>query len=577
VGGIKITEEETITTLRNFLSSAGITEPKVIWDIGSRDGREAQSLSEAFPQSQIIAIEPNPETFPLVKKTASTNHNIDAKNIAISNLNGFVDFYKINTAKTITTWPDGNPGASSLLISNGKYPFEKYVQELVQVQSLRAAEMILYQPEIQPQLLWIDVQGAENTVLMSFDSYINEVTAIVVELSLQEMYFKQPLAQQVIDGLEAHFYFVKVLNTGSWQFDALLVNKLAPHKFRHWIRHKFFKTSLKTKRKFGIARNFPGFSQVVKSRLILFSNFTVAKSILHIKRKKRHHPSFIIDIFFNLTKSNSKTLASYSRMLAEALLPSNPLNAGKILPEISVLIPAISKDFGTINLVIEKILETSLNPISTVTVVYAGEEPQFINFPNVLVRFVHESNVIPSYIEEAIQRYPRKRQGWVRQQVIKFFVTGNNDAKATLICDSDTFLCEKRLWLNELGVQQLQISHEYSTVYEEHFLESFREQPNGSRRISFVTHHQLMQKNIIHEMFGEDLSGLVNWLELGNVAEISPISEYHSYGRFISSRHPDKCQLSRWNNLFIDARGEDVKKIIDLHGIEYSSISAHRY
>jgi len=559
------------------LSSTGIPHPKVIWDIGSRDGRQAQTLSEAFPKSRIIAVEPNPETFPLVEKIASVNPRIIPKNIAISNSSGLVDFYKIDTDETTTTWPDGNPGASSLLRSNGNYPFENYIQELIQVQSLRAANIILEQPDIQPQLLWIDVHGTENEVVKSFDCYIHDVTVIVVELSLQEIYFGQALAEQIIDMLEDQFYFVKVINMGSWQFDALLVNKLAPHKFRHWICHQILKASLKSKRKFGIARKFPGVFQIAKSRLMLFLSCAVEKSILYIKRKKGPYPNFIIDIFLKLTELNSKTLANYSRIFVDAFLPSNPLVASENLPEISVLIPTINKDFVTINLVIEKIVENSLNPISIVTVVYAGDEPPIIDFPNVRVQILHESTLIPSHIENAINRYPKKRQGWVRQQVIKFLVAGGDDFDATLICDSDTFVCERRLWLNEFGTQQLQISLEYSTVYEQHFLEFFGQLPNRSNKISFVTHHQLMQRSIVCEMFGEDLSGLINWLELGNIAEESPISEYHSYGRFISSHHPEKCALSSWNNLFINTSDRDINEIIDLYASEFSSISAHKY
>lgn len=572
-----MSEAEAIKILRSFLTKSKIPDPKVIWDIGSGDGREAQILSEAFPGSQILAIEPNPETFPLVEKISAKNQNIYPKNIAVSNFTEIVDFYKINTIETITSWADGNPGASSLLKSSGKYPFEEYVQDLIQVQSLRAAEMIQQQPEIQPQLLWIDVQGTEDQVLKSFDSYINQVTSIVVELSLQEMYSEQALAGQVIDVLKNQFYFVKVLNTGAWQFDALFINKLAPNKFRNWIFDKFFSFSIKTKRKLGIARRFPRVSQFMNSRLIMISSFIVEKMIHVIRRSKGNFPNFFIDWLLTMTKSNSKTLANYSRMLAEISMSSNPLNAGENPPKISVLIPVVSKDFATINLIIRRIIENSLNPVSSVTVVYAGDEPQIDRSLNVRVQVLHESSLIPWDIEEAVQRYPKNRQGWVRQQVIKFLVAGNLDAESTLVCDSDTFLCEKRLWLNESGAQQLQISHEYSIDYEQHFLDFFGEQPSRLRQISFVTHHQLMQRDILHEMFGDDLAGLIGWLELGRIDLVSPISEYHSYGRFISSRHPERCYLARWNNLFIDSRDQDVESLIDFYSDEYSSISAHRY
>ena len=574
---MKISEDVTIAKLRAFVSRMNLPEPRVIWEIGSRDGQEAQSLSEAFPKSQIIAFEPNPQTFPLVKEVAAANHKIIPKNIAISDESGVVDFYQINTSKTITSWVDGNPGTSSLLQSSGKYPYEEYIQDLIQVQSARAADLIEQEPKIQPQILWIDVQGTEDQVLRSFEQNINKVTVIIVELSLQEIYTGQVLAREVLEILKSQFYFVRVLNIGSWQFDALLVNKSAPHKLRHWINDRFFKVSLRTKRKFGIARRFPTITEIVKPRLNSLFNFTVDKIARLIIRKDWDYPDFLSELFLNSTNSKSRKLAQYSRKIAEALLPSNPLTIDEKLPEISVMIPVIGKDFSTINLVIEKIVENSSNPISLITVVYAREKPIVDSFPNLHVRLVAELDLIPDQIEERIERYPKERRGWVRQQVIKFLVAATNDSTATLVCDSDTFLTQNRIWVNGQGIQQLQISHEYSTDYEKHFLDFFGGVPDESSKISFVTHHQLMQKDVLHEMFGEGMAGLIGWLELGNIELVSPISEYHSYGRFISSRHPERCPLARWNNLFIDSRDQEVKNLIDFYTGEYSSISAHRY
>ena len=48
---------------------------------------------------------------------------------AVCDYDGSITFYPINQEKTITTWKDGNPGASSLFKSNGKYPIETYVQD----------------------------------------------------------------------------------------------------------------------------------------------------------------------------------------------------------------------------------------------------------------------------------------------------------------------------------------------------------------------------------------------------------------------------------------------------------------
>jgi FkbM family methyltransferase len=554
-----------------------LPEPKVIWEIGSRDGREAQRLSDAFPESQVIAFEPNPETFPLVKAVALKNPKITPKNLAISNTNGSIDFHKINTAETVTSWVDGNPGASSLLRSSGNYPYEKCVQDLIKVRSMRAADFLKEEPELQPQLLWIDVQGSEDQVLESFQSDLREVHTIVVELSLKEIYLNQPLALEVIELIKNKFYFAGVLNVGEWQFDALLINKQAPKKVKHWLSDKYFRFSLKSDRKFGIARSFPRASDLSKWLIGKCLRLATDRIVNLLNSKDRSHPNLLHQVFLRTTNSNSNKLAHSSRRLAEASLPSNPLKHAGVIPEISLLIPVISKDSSRVNLVIKNILQYSLNPISCITIVYGGEKPLIDEIPNVVIRIAHESDYIPASLEVLIEKYVQGRRGWVRQQVIKFLGAGKADTNATLVCDSDTYLLQKRLWLDENGVQQLQICHEFSDEYEKHYLDFFGRISILPGKVSFVTHHQLMQKRIIQEMFGVNLDGIAAWLKLGNFESSSPISEYHTYGRFLSERHPEKYRFARWNNLHLEAGNEDLASLIEDYAQSYSSVSIHKY
>jgi hypothetical protein len=190
---------------------------------------------------------------------------------------------------------------------------------------------------------------------------------------------------------------------------------------------------------------------------------------------------------------------------------------------------------------------------------------------------IHESEFIPHELEKIIRTFSESRQGWVRQQIIKFLAVMNASTESTLVCDSDTYLTHKRLWVNSDGIQQLQISHEYSEEYENHFKEMFGQEKKSKCKVSFVTHHQLMQKEIISEMFGENLSGLSNWLESANKSSSSPISEYHCYGRFISDRHSDRCMFSRWNNLFTTFQATNVNELVEINTNDYSSISIHKY
>lgn len=573
----RITELQTVFKLRSLIHKANMQEPNVIWEIGSRDGREAQSLSAAFPQSKIIAFEPNPDTFPLLESVRLDNPKITAMNMAISEEEGTVDFYKINTEETITAWEDGNPGASSLLKSSGSYPHEKYVQDLIQIQSRRASSLIEEHLAPQPQLIWMDVQGSEDQVLKSFDRYLTNVDTILVELSLKQIYHDQPLALEVIELIKDRFYFAGVLNVGEWQFDAYLVNKNAPNKLKHWFLSAFYTHSLKTRYKFGISRNFPGIPEIVKWFLGKLLRNIVDLSVRFLSTRRREPQHFLSNLFLKLTNVKSEKLAHHARRLVEASLPTNPLRNCNNAPKISVLIPIISKDYEHLNLAIRKILENTLNPVKEVVIVYSGPAPDVDEFGKIPIRVLSEDEFIPEWIEKLLLSYEKSRQGWIRQQVIKFLGVAKSETSATLICDSDTFLVSPQLWLDEVGRQQLQVCHEYSKDYEDHYQKVFGNFPKQTQKISYVTHHQLMQKSVVLEMFGENLEGLEFWLNLGDLKATSPISEYHSYGRYILERYPEKVLLSRWNNLFISSEAKDLVDLIDRCDPKIASISVHRY
>jgi FkbM family methyltransferase len=77
-----------------------------------------------------------------------------------------VNFFPIDPKRTVTTWKDGNPGASSLFVAQDGYPHEKYVQNEIMVNCHRL-DSICEQEKIVPDLIWIDLQGAE---LLAFES-----------------------------------------------------------------------------------------------------------------------------------------------------------------------------------------------------------------------------------------------------------------------------------------------------------------------------------------------------------------------------------------------------------------------
>lgn len=238
------TSEKISKKLSRHLSLSKISN---IWEIGSRDGEDAKLLSRTFPSASIIAFEPNPDTYPKVLAACNSHvGRLTSKNIALSDTDGEIVFYKIDTDRTQTTWDDGNPGASSLFLANGEYPVETYVQIPIQVSSCTAKKLIEGEQFAVPNFIWMDVQGSEGLVLKGFGEFLSEVDSIYVELSLKAGYHGQALAHEIIKLLSKDFYWHSNLSTGKWQFDALFVNK--KHKSRTLqLKHAFLVFSLKSK------------------------------------------------------------------------------------------------------------------------------------------------------------------------------------------------------------------------------------------------------------------------------------------------------------------------------------------
>ena len=224
-------------------------DPAVIWDIGSRDGEQSLQLLHQFPAAAGVAFEPNPDTQHLVAAVASASTRLDFIPVALSDEDGEAVFMKIDRDRTQTTWADGNPGASSLFAASTEYPYETYVQTPVNVRTMRVDTYLETGGPV-PDIIWMDVQGAEIHVLRGFGSALGDVGLISVELSLREMYIGQPLAAEVVDFMASRgFLWWSCPNRGSWQFDAMFVNgtKLRPTiRRRAEARDRLLRASLKS-------------------------------------------------------------------------------------------------------------------------------------------------------------------------------------------------------------------------------------------------------------------------------------------------------------------------------------------
>jgi FkbM family methyltransferase len=571
-GGLMKHAAENIKSIIQKFESVAIV--KEIWEIGSRDGLDSQKMSEIFPQARIKSFEPNPDTFSMVEDVAHNScGKITALNLAISDSDGEITFNKIDTSSTVTTWADGNPGASSMFIASEEYDIEKYFQIPVKVKSNKAKTLIENQGLATPNLIWMDAQGAEGLVIQGFGEHIANVDFIYVELSLKPLYIGQPLASEIVKLLLENFYWYSNLTKGSWQFDALFINKkYRSHKLV--CRNTLLFLSLKSNLNIGIEYSFAIFLKkpmsVLKRNIIRVLTNNLRKS------DSRILGSIVIKIALISAKIiKLKKLPYRVRKVISLAQPSDPL-CDSVLPNIDIVIPCHEKDFENLHLVIEGARINVKNPIGKVLLI----TPQCLSaelqskFPDCLV--LADENVLGAEIIEVIQTLvPKERRGWITQQVIKFRVAMMSDEVASLIIDSDTILLRPRIWLNSRETQILCVGEDYHLPYKMHLRKFFDRKDN---HLSFVTHHQLMKRVAVREIFGSDNQGLIRWLKLGDYSEGAAISEYDTYGEWLVSNKPDEIEFAKWNNFATKLNPLSTSYSEVAHKYwQYHSISNHSY
>jgi FkbM family methyltransferase len=182
----------------------------VIFDIGSRDCLQSIEFYKTFPRAKIYAFECNPNTLELCKKNIEPyTERITLIEGAVCDYDGDISFYPIDKDKTVTTWPDGNPGASSLFKSSGKYPIEKYVQYEIKTNCHRLDTVMEKYNIPKVDIIWMDLQGAELLALKGLGTHIDNVRYINTEASYIEIYSGQVMFNELNDYLIKNSFRIK--------------------------------------------------------------------------------------------------------------------------------------------------------------------------------------------------------------------------------------------------------------------------------------------------------------------------------------------------------------------------------
>lgn len=215
-----------IETVSRVIENLNVCVSTVL-DLGSRDLEQSIEFTKFFPLARIHAFECNPISAKLCREKLAHFPNVSFYEMCIFDYDGMINFHPINTEKTITTWKDGNPGASSVFIANGSYDhIEKYVQDEISVKCARLDTWAIENNVSSVDVIWADLQGAELQAFIGMGNLLDTVKVIHTELEINPMYTGQSLYRDV-DPFLRQRGFVRIHGDIKAQYgsDFIYVNK----------------------------------------------------------------------------------------------------------------------------------------------------------------------------------------------------------------------------------------------------------------------------------------------------------------------------------------------------------------
>jgi len=193
---------------------------KTIYDIGSRDALQSVELAAVFPDTSIYAFEPNPEALTTCYQSVGGNSQIKIIPMAVSDKDGEISFFAQDQEKS----HDVNIGVSSIFKLMDQTPRGwHWIQKEIKVQSITLNTFVkMGNPP--PDLIWIDVQGAELLAFKGASNVLPNVKAIFTEAGKKAYYHGHGMFNE-IDAYLSRFGFRSVLEVPGheWESDFLYI------------------------------------------------------------------------------------------------------------------------------------------------------------------------------------------------------------------------------------------------------------------------------------------------------------------------------------------------------------------
>lgn len=144
-----------------------LTEPRWIIDAGANAGYSTRWLAEMYPSSTVIAIEPDPANFALLRRNVAHLDNVELRQVALSESCG--------TAELI----DEGDGPWAMRVGAARSSNGRVVGE---VECVTISSILDWFDIDRVDFLKVDIEGGELEVFRSASGWIDRIEAIAVEL-----------------------------------------------------------------------------------------------------------------------------------------------------------------------------------------------------------------------------------------------------------------------------------------------------------------------------------------------------------------------------------------------------------
>jgi 2-O-methyltransferase len=187
---------KTIEVIKQFLP-----DNPIIVEAGAFDGNDTRKMALQWPQGIIHAFEPVPEIYERLLKNTNMLPNVHHYPFALSDHTGESEFY-------ISEKPS-KPGIASQAGSIHK-PKERLSHSPIIFPRMATVHTITLDQWADENrvkaidLLWLDTQGHELTILQAAPKMIHHIRVVLAEVSFIESYEGQPLYEDVAAWMNRH-------------------------------------------------------------------------------------------------------------------------------------------------------------------------------------------------------------------------------------------------------------------------------------------------------------------------------------------------------------------------------------